>query len=158
MGVLRAMSHKAMGEFRAMNHNAPQSYRETPDSYDPHPNIENVCQGMTPLHMACSTGLADCVKVLHSYRARFDVNDWTVPARGPYQFAKHSQGDRQHLAKWLLENVRYMDTDTEGKGRKPEDKTRGSWSYNYRWTTGPKKGQGQGSQPQSNFGAYVKNT
>ena len=71
-----------------MSHNAPQSYLQTPDGYEPPLNIGNVCQGMTPLHMACSTGLADCVKVLHSYRARFDVNDWTVPARGPRRDTK----------------------------------------------------------------------
>ena len=88
MGVLRAMSQNAMRERRAINHNAPQSYHETPDGYEPHLNIENVCQGVTPLHLVCSTGLSDCVNLLACWGVRFDILDWTDPGRDAYQFAK----------------------------------------------------------------------
>ena len=133
MGVLRAMpmSQNAMGELRAMNHNAPQSYHGTPDSYEPHLNIENVCQGITPLHLACSTGIQDCVMLLHSRGARFRITDHRHPPRGPLQMAEKCQHGGQRLANWIRANVRDWAVTT-GTGRNRGERTRGTVSKEFR--------------------------
>ena len=136
MGVLRAMSQNAMGELRAMNHNAPQSYHGTPDSYEPHLNIENVCQGITPLHLACSTGIQDCVMLLHSKGARFCITDHSYPPRGPLQMAEKCQRGGQRLANWIRANVRDWAVTT-GMGRKPDERTTGTLSKEFRMNTRP---------------------
>ena len=53
----------------------------------------------TPLHFACSTGLADVVKLLATKKA--DLTKLDGRGRVCLQLAANSQGDKQTLSNWL---------------------------------------------------------
>ena len=112
--------------------------------------IPNGCQGMTPLHGLCGSGVADCVQLLVQRRADTAIQDHR--GRGVLQLAQQSQGLSQMLAVWLQG---FLPADklpiTNGKGRPPEEKQRGRFSYHFRGVTGPnhRKGDGvKGNTPQ----------
>ena len=65
-------------------------------------------QGVTPLMYACSTGLADCVKMLAEKRA--DFNKLDNHGRVCLQLARRAQGDNQNMASWLKDNVQGIDS------------------------------------------------
>ena len=98
-----------------------------------HP-IKNLYQGKTPLHFACSTGIADCVQELARRKADFSKLDHK--GRGCLQLAEQCQGDGQSLAVWRRGNVKDL-PDTDKQGRAPHEKRKGSVSsgirYNMEW-------------------------
>ena len=93
--------------------------------YEPQLNITNVYQGSTPLHFACSTGLADCVQLLVQNRANVNILDGK--GRSCFQLASNCQGNGQILATWLEKNTENLDKST-GEGRTNENKCRGEFS------------------------------
>ena len=98
-------------------------------------HLENLSQGKTPLHLACSSGVADIVHKLAQLRADFNVTD--PEGRGCLQFARQCQGDKQTLASWLKANVAGIQ-DTNGTTHRSKDKkSRGSVCNAYRLSTGP---------------------
>ena len=57
---------------------------------------------------ACSTGLADCVKMLAEAKA--DFNKLDNHGRVCLQLARRAQGDNQNMASWLKDNVQGIDS------------------------------------------------
>ena len=90
-------------------------------------NSKNVIQGMTPLHFACSTGMADCVKYLAEQGADLTVVDKN--GRGCLQFASQVQGKNQTLWNYLRKPFPYLrDTNGVAEG----EKKRGRWAQEHR--------------------------
>ena len=127
---------KCHGGVKGYEPQCPSVLSWDPDSYEPHLNIENVCQGITPLHLACSTGIQDCVQLLHSKGARFCITDHSHPPRGPLQMAEACQRGGQRLASWIRANVRDWAVTT-GMGRKRDRRTTGTFSKEFRMNTRP---------------------
>ena len=105
--------------------------------------IPNGCQGWTPLHGLCGSGVADCVQLLVQRRADATIQDHR--GRGVLQLAQQSQGLSQILAVWLQG---FLPADklpiTNGKGRPPGEKQRGRFSIEYRKMTRPNHRKGEG--------------
>ena len=120
--------------------------------------IKNVYQYVSPLMLACATGIADCVQTLANFGADFTHEDDN--GRTCLQRAVNCQGNNQVLANWLRNNVdREHLPEGSGTGRAPEDKRRGDFSYAYRVAAGPQhkkgeqdKGRGRGYAPQQHGG------
>ena len=90
-------------------------------------NSKNVIQGMTPLHFACSSGMADCVTYLAIHGADMTVEDDNN--RGCLQLARQVQGNNQTLATWLKKKYPRLQ-DTNGVAGGP--KKRGKCSRKFR--------------------------
>ena len=70
--------------------------------------------------------------------------------RGVLQLAKNAEGDNQVLYNWL--KGRFPDLpETSGKGRRPEEKSRGVFSYAYREVTGPNHKGGKGIEESAGY-------
>ena len=75
---------------------------QTPCHFTPKEEAKKLlplAHGVTPLHFACSTGLADVVKLLATKKA--DLTKLDGRGRGCLQLAANSQGDKQTLSNWL---------------------------------------------------------
>ena len=124
----------------------PQFYLQTPDGCEPPLNITNLCQGVTPLHLAVSTGQADIVIALGQRGANFKIGDRSMPhPRGPYQLAKNLPGDKKRLADWIYNNTDFV--DTVGWGRPHAEKTKGCFAQKFRNETKPRGVKGTQPKP-----------
>ena len=89
---------------------------------------------MSPLHLACGSGLADVVQYL--VQKGVDAACIDNNGRGVLQRAWGISSDNRRLYKWLLANAVDNDgnplKDTYGKGRDILDRSRGSFQQNYR--------------------------
>ena len=127
--------HRGWQRMFGLTESLPISYQKEKQKNCYQPSTDRL-NTRTPLHFACSTGLADVVKLLADKEA--DLSKADGKGRGCIQLAANAQGEKSTLANWLRDNFPDL-PETYGVGRAPGEKTRGSVAASFRRTTGPKQ-------------------